>query len=160
MNIFTAIRNICEAVAQDTTLSAWSTTEYGRAHSVWQNVDPRQFPKENHCPAVAVYPHEKEAGQGVPDKIRRNIVCVDCFLFDRTVATHATITNLNIYAGLENLETMRLYVQTAIDAIDIGNAYIEKINTAFNTIDEYPIFRATMEIWFAEEMILPCDPLS
>jgi hypothetical protein len=160
MNIVSTIESICQAIAVNSALTSWGTTAYAKSVYVWQNVDPRRFPKEEHCPAVAVYPHEKEAGMGIPDRIKRNIICVDCFVFDLSVAAHATITRLMIYAGLGKLEAMRLLVQAAIEAIDIGNVYIEKIQTTYNTIDEFPIFRATMEIWFAEEMTLGCDPLS
>lgn len=144
------------AVASDSDLNGWSNIQYSRDVTVYKNIDVRELPQSDECPYVVFVQDSKSVGHQVTEKSQS--IRVFCCLYDETSVT-GPLTNIIEYSGIDRIETMRKYVETAIAGVDIGNASLKEIDIGYETIEVFPYFEATMIVTITEQWTLGSDPL-
>jgi hypothetical protein len=155
MNINTLITNFRNAVHDNVATQTWCTTAYGRNHHVYVGVDTRKPPGSDQYPLVHLFPLEKAAGGG--DQV--HVIGCTCGVYDADTRTVAGKTNLVELAGVQNLESFRKLVETALLTAALANGhYIDRIKTTYETIEFFPYFLTTMEVRVAAELGFEEDP--
>lgn len=157
MNINTLTIDFAEAVAQDTDLRTWCQIHYSSDQSVYAAMDMRDPPQDSDCPYVVLYPVRKEFGQHRREKIHE-IEVVGC-LHDTSTRSHAGVSNLTEYTGVQNIETFRKLIEDAIAGVDIGNMTLSVIAVDYEMIESFPFFMCGMVIQVWEGVCIGGDPL-
>jgi len=149
--------DFAEAVAQDAAIKAWCQGQYSEDHTVYAGLDIRNPPQDSDCPYVVLYPVRKEFGQHRREKFHEFEV-VGC-LHDTTTRSHAGISNLTEFTGVQNIETFRKLVEDAIAGVDIGNLTLAVIAVDYEIIESFPFFMCGMVIQVWEGVTIGSDPL-
>lgn len=157
MNINTLINNFAETVAQASAIKTWTQANYTADHKVYAGMDTRKPPKKDDCPYVCLYPVQKHVGQHSREKHQE--IEVVCCIHDTTTRAHAGITNLTEYTGVQNIESFRKLVETAIAGVDIGNATLSVIAVDYEMIETFPFFMCGMVLDVWEGVCIGSDPL-
>ena len=136
MEMNTLLNDCLEAVAQDSDLDTWCRANYDQAVSVYGNFDEREPPQEDDCPAVAIYPARKSYGGSLYDDGLEFVA----MLYDESARTHAGISNITEYAGVQNIETMRQKVLSAIHGVvsATDTSRISRVEVEYEPIAYYP----------------------
>jgi len=154
MNITTLITNIRNAVHDNSALSAWCTTNYGRAHKVYIGVDTRKPPDNSAYPLVHVFPMTKSAGGGNQDLI----VGLTCGIYDADTRTVTGYTRVVEFEGVQNIEAFRKLVETAALTAVLDNGYwFADLDIVYETVEFFPFFLAGMQLTVRGDIAFPSD---
>uniref|UniRef100_A0A6M3INF4 Uncharacterized protein n=1 Tax=viral metagenome TaxID=1070528 RepID=A0A6M3INF4_9ZZZZ len=153
MNINTLLGLFTAAAQTNAALISWATTNYS-VHSVYQGIDIENPPGESNYPMIYIAPDTKEVGYDL-DKKGHNITVI-CGLVDTaTTATTIGTVVLNKYTGVENLESFRKLVETAIvsaiDAYTTTKLWMNSLSIEYETLDMFPFFLCSMSWQIDEE---------
>jgi hypothetical protein len=157
MNINDLIVDFAEAVAEDITIKAWCQIHYSSDHKVYVGIDMRSPPQESDCPYVILYPERKELGQHRREKFHEFEI-ISC-LYDTSARSHAGVSNLVEYTGIQNIETFRKMVEDAVSGVDIGNLAMAFVAVDYETIESFPFFMCGMVVQIWEGVTIGSDPL-
>jgi len=157
MNINTLTVDFAEAVAQDADLKTWCQINYSSDQAVYAAMDVRNPPGDTDCPYVILYPVRKEFGQHRREKLHE-IEVVGC-LHDTTTRSHAGVSNLTEYTGVQNIETYRKLIEDAIAGVDIGNLTLAVIAVDYEMIESFPFFMCGIVVQVWEGVTIGGDPL-
>jgi len=157
MNINTLLNDFSEAVAQSSTIKAWTQANYTADHKVYVGMDTRKPPNKDDCPYVAIYPERKQIGQHQREK--HHEIEVVCCIHDDTSRTHPGISNLIEYTGVQNIESFRKLVETCIAGVDIGNATLSLVSVDYEMIESFPFIMCGMIVDVWESVTIGSDPL-
>ena len=151
MRIDTLLITLFNAIASDSTLKTWATTQYGHIHKVFVNIDQNNPPKESDCPFVVIAKSSKSEGQGIDPKVHGFLV--RCAINDDSTTTPSH-SNITLYTGVANLETFRRYTRNAITGASFGNLTVESILTEYGPLESFPWFDCEMSININEDFVL------
>jgi hypothetical protein len=149
MNMNDLISGITAALAGDTAIAAWALQEYGKAFSVFENIDLRSLPDEADCPLVIVHPASKAAG--LRDR-RDHVVAVTAAVFDeeKVIEDSGVIR----FAGTRRAETLRqLALSAALGAIPSG-CRLEHVAVEYDTVEQFPFCWVAMALTITQENTL------
>lgn len=143
MNMNTLLTSIRDAIAADSAIKTWTQSTYTKDHTVFVGVDTRNPPAEADCPCVVLSMTGKTGGYA-RDVISHSFI-VSCEI---NKDSHTTTSNKIEYDGMQQLETFRQKVLTAIKALDLR---VTEVDTTYETIMFYPAFLCDMVITIEEE---------
>jgi len=152
MNIDTLVATIRDAIHDDSATQTWCTTNYGRNHKVYSGINVDSPPGQDDCPLVAIFYGEKDVGYD-EDGIR-HIIPVTCEIYDADLRTVAGKTNVIEYEFVQNIESFRKLVETAIATALSANyplIRIARIRIQYETVESFPFIDAAMMIEFYED---------
>lgn len=154
MNVNTLLVNIRNAIHDNSALQTWCTTNYGQNQKVYVGIDTRKPPPSTDYPIVHVFPLSKTVGTGN----QAHVIGVTCGLYDddtRTVAGKANVVELE---GLQNLESFRKLVETALLTASLDNGHwVDAIDITYETIEFFPYFLCAMEVTVRSEIPFGAD---
>jgi len=156
MNMNTLLASLRNAVHDDSDLQSWCASNYSRNHKVYVGVDTRRPPAEDQYPLVYLYPVAKRGGYGLGTQ--DHVIGAACGLADEDTRAVSGKTNLVELAGVQHLRTFRKYVDAAILGAELGDLTAGSVEIAFETLDFFPFFLATMEFTFTNEYAQGDDP--
>jgi hypothetical protein len=157
MNINTLLDDLSNAIAVDSETATWCQSTYGRDHQVYVNLDDREPPAASGCPYVTLWPDSKKVGRGIGQK--QHTIEVVCVIHDESSRTRSE-DNVIEYEGVKRLETFRKHVETAIAAVDMGNALLDELDIEYDPVSEFPFMAADMVITITDEWTIGSDPLT
>lgn len=142
--ILTAMR---DAVATSATIKAWTQANYSADHTVFVGIDPRKPPGESDCPYVVILPEHKKAGESADVIQHQFYLC--CGICDENTRT-GLATNITEYTGVQNIETFRGLVLTALNAAAFSGR-ITEVETGDEPFAAFPMLLQDMLITIEEE---------
>lgn len=155
MNINTLIVNIRNAIHDNAALQSWCTTNYSRAHKVYVGIDTRKPPIDDQYPIVHLFPLSKTIGGGN----QNHAIGVTCGLYDDDVRTVTGKANVVELEGVQNMESFRKLVETALLTAPLDNGHwVDAIDITFETIEFFPYFLCAMEVSIRAELGFDSDP--
>jgi len=154
----TLLISLRNAVHDDSDTQTWCTANYSRNHKVYVGLDTREPPAEDQYPLVYIYPVVERAGYDLDSQDL--VIGATCGIVDDDTRTVAGKTNAVELAGVQNIETFRKYVETAIVGAELGDLMISTVEIAYETIDFFPFFIATMEFTFTDDYAQGDDPFA
>ena len=155
MDTSTLLETYKDALSQDSALSTWANTNYGKTHQIFVGVNSNNPPAESECPYLAIYPASKTIGLGSDNK-SDNVVVV-CAVSDETFVTNPE-QNVTEFTGIQRLEAYRKLALEALVAANIGNAQISVVKIGYEPLDYFPMMIAGMEIEVIEGHVTGGDP--
>lgn len=157
IEVNTTLSAIAAALAANTALSAWATTNYGRVPKIYINIDDRNPPGEAEAPYILLYPAAARYGRGAREKTieLQLVACV----FDDDFKTY-TDTDIIEYTGVQNCVELLDLAVTAIATVNTGNALLQDISAEFDTITAFPFFMAWAPITYVEPLCMGADRLA
>jgi len=176
MDVTTLLRAVRNAVKTDGDTATWCRAQYDRVHRVYVGMDVRNPPGSDRYPLVHIFPRSKSSGYDAPQQ--SVVVGVTCGIHSAAFeqqwtpgwlssadgwldSSDAWLIEAIQYAGIEDVETFREYVEAAITGASFtGNIYVAGVDTNYETIEFFPYFLATMEMRFAEHMSMGDDPFT
>jgi len=157
IQIVPTLRTFAEALADDAALTAWAQAAYGRKQRIFINYDLRNPPGAADCPYVALYPEILRLGTGQTRKLAQ--LQLELCLYDESLRIYAD-DSITEYAGVQNIiDFMQLAIR-AVQASDLGNALLEMLEPAFETIESFPFFVAGLPLAITEDYVLGADRLA
>ena len=157
IQIIPTLRTFAEALADNAALTAWAQAAYGRKQRIKINYDLRNPPGAADCPYVALYPQVMRLGTGQTRKLAQSRM--ELCLYDESLRIYADDT-MTEYAGVQNIiDFMQLAIR-AIETTDLGNALLELLEPAFETIESFPFFLAGLPLAITEDYVLGADRLA
>ena len=157
IQIVPTLRTFAEALADDAALTAWAQAAYGRKHRIFINYDLRNPPGEADCPYVALYPEILRLGTGQTRKLTQ--FAMEVCLCDESLRIYADDT-VEEHAGVQNIVDFMQHAIRALETIDLGNALLELLEPAFDTIESFPFFSAGLPLAITEDYVLGADRLA
>jgi len=154
MNINTLTAALKTAIADDAAITSWCTTNYSQDITIYINLDLTDPPQETNCPYVVIYPIGKQVGEMTSPK-RHNFELIAC-IYD---ATSTTTDNVVEYAGVENIESLRKLIETAVIGATMGTAWVAEIIVEYETVENFPFIMAAMSIGILENVMIGGDYL-
>ena len=140
MDLNPLIDNLVSAIATDSAIDAWCRDNYGRGIKVFGNFDVRNPPGEEDCPAVCVYPEEKQYG----GRQYADAVTLVDMVHDPETRNRPGLDNVIEYAGVKNVEALRrLVLEAAVSVVEQSDtAGINEIAVDYSTIEWFPFCMA------------------
>ena len=149
--------DICEAIASNAALDTWSNTYYGQGHTVYMGWDVENLPQQSDCPVIGVVPFMQRRGRDTA-RVSYGFSFFTC-IYDDTLVTGA-YTNLQEFTGVRRSEEMRKLVQDAVVAVDMGNALIGPVESAYEPVEDFPLFEVFFDMTISDDITLGTDPLA
>ena len=155
MSLATLKSSIIAAVSSNSSIKTWSNGAYGNDHEVFDGIDSRDTPGEDHCPYVALVGY----GENVSERkrVREYWFAWVGFVFDDSLKT-TSYTNLTQYTGGVEVETFRKLVESAI--LGVVNGGVMDVDVDIDVNDNFPFFRFEMITTIAMTTTFGGDPLS
>jgi len=149
MNVITLLTNLRNAIHDHAATQTWCTTTYGQNHHVYVGVDTRKPPGADHYPLIHLFPLQKTVDEGS----QSHLIGVTCGLYDADTRTVAGKTNVVELNGIQNLETFRKLVETALLTADLSASHwVDLIDVTYETIEYFPYFLCAMEVRVRAEL--------
>ncbi len=155
MNINELIETITVAVADQEDITSWSANEYGGGYRVFENIDMRNPPSEEYCPAVVVRPSEKSGGPDLPAK--SFTLAVGCLVYDDEVPEE--INGVIRFKGGRLVEEFRGMVFGKIEKeLNPTNLEIVELSVVYDTVEQFPYMFCDMEITIEQKQLIGVNP--
>jgi len=153
MNINTLLGLFTAAAQTNAALISWTTTNYN-VHTIYQGIDIENPPDASNYPMIYIAQDTKEVGYSLEQK-GHNITVICGLVDENTTATKVGTVTLNKYTGVENIESFRKLVETAIvnaiDAYTTTKLWINDLSIEYETLDMFPFFMCSMSWQIDEE---------
>ena len=143
-----ALRN---GIADNAATKTWCQTNYSRDHKVYVGIDLRKPPGEAAYPLVHLFPTAKTVGYAAMQSV--HCFGVACGINDTTILTIPGKANVVEYEGVEHIEEFRKLVETAFVAAIPSGVRAERMEAAYETVDEFPFFFALMTFDLAHDYV-------
>lgn len=176
MDVTTLLQTVRDAVKTDAATATWCRAQYDQVHAVYVGMDVRNPPGSDKYPLVYIYPRGKRSGyDALEQTVTLGVTCgVHSTSYEQQWdqgwlssddswldTTDAWLIEVMQYAGIEDVEAFREYVEAAITgATFTGNIYVAGVETDYETIEFFPYFLASMEMRFVEHMSMGDDPFT
>jgi len=144
MNMITLLTSLRDAIHDNSATQTWCTTNYTRNHKVYVGIDTRNPPDVDEYPIVHIFPVSKIEGYELDEQ--EHGIGVTCGLYNADTRTVSGKTNVVEYEGIQDIESFRKLIETAIVGADISNLRIDSINIDFETLEFFPFFLASMDL--------------
>ena len=155
MNVNTLVTSLRDAIHDDAATKAWCQTNYGQDQQVFVGIDTRNPPEMGQYPLVHIFPLTKRAGGGTQE----HSVGITCGIYDDDMRTTSK-ANVVELEGVQNLESFRKLVESAIDDIDFGDVnWLADMSVSYETIEFFPYFLCSMELRIDAEIPFGEDQL-
>lgn len=153
MDLNTLISALSTAMAADAATKAWSNTNYGQDHTVFENMDARDVPEDDDCPMAMIRPANRSGGLSQPQK--QHVIYVDSVVYDTAMVT---TSGVRVFTGGRNVEAFRKLIFTAIKAAIPSGCWISTVSVDYDTIEQFPYHWCGMTVEIAQEQTIGSDP--
>lgn len=148
MNMNTLLTTLRDAIHDNSATQSWCTSNYSRNHKVYVGIDIRKPPAEDQYPIVHLFPMTKLEGYELEEQ--EHGFGVTCGLYKTGTRTTGK-TNVVEYTGMQDIESFRKLVETAITGTSIADIRIDSLNIDYETIEFFPFFLANMDFKFVHD---------
>lgn len=149
MNMITLLTTLRDAIHDNSATQTWCTANYTRNHKVYVGIDTRKPPAEDQYPIVHIFPVSKIEGYELEEQ--EHGIGVTCGIYNEDIRTVSGKTNVVELEGIQDIESFRKLVETAIIGASITDIRIDSLNTDYETIEFFPFFLAGMDFKFVHE---------
>ncbi|HCY86668.1 MAG TPA: hypothetical protein DHV36_16165 [Desulfobacteraceae bacterium] len=148
------ISTICAGIKDSADIASWSSANYGRVISVFENCDPRQPPPEDACPLVIVYHLAKYAGANSQKKALS--IGVACWVYDpeKPVSAEGVVR----FEGMRRAEELRDMAEDEVIEHIPSALELEDVETEFNPQMDFPLVSAEMKLLITEDKLIGQSP--
>ena len=158
MNIDTLLDNIVTDVVANVAVNTWTLANFTKMVNVFKGIDHDNEPLQASYPIVYVHPLSKDTGYD-RDKIVHMIGVTAGIYKDSSTTTNVAVAGFEgtaiktVYAGVALLEVFRKLVETAVKGAgtDAG-MFIDGLEIAYDTVQNYPFFVAHMVFEFSKNI--------
>jgi hypothetical protein len=142
------------AVAAQADIEAWSQEQYGMSYNVFENIDLRDPPDPDECPAIVVRPLTKAGGMNRP--VKTTDIGVDCLVFDER--KNQTASGVIQFLGSRMVEELRKMIFAKIQAAIPSDLHIVDLEVDYDTVEQFPYCWCGMAITIEQEQLIGVNP--
>ena len=134
--------NIVTALADNSTLATWCSTNYGKEHTVQLGIDLDRLPDQGSYPIIMVAQVTAREGRALDMESAEYVVT--CGIVDDSdpVTSGRTL----IFDQVDDLEDFRRLALTAIESADLAGGFIAEVEVENDPVELFPIFSTNMII--------------